>query len=212
MPATSLSLLPSKLGVKTIFDLRQDRERQRNPSPEIDGVKTVWLETPEQPQQLRPSDFEEAEGVPGYLNMYDELLKSYRENYKAVLIHLRDKENEPILFHCSAGKDRTGVLAVVLHGLVETPRESTSLDYLLTRVGIERDREFLNEGLKKWLGEDAMDQPGVFELSSVNPRVVDEFQDHLEKKYGGAKGYCTEVLGFDDNDISLICNNIKRTE
>ena len=93
---------------------------------------------------------------------------------------------------------------------MDTPPDVISLDYLLTRIGIEREREFLQKGLEKWLGEDAMNVPGVREMGSVTVRVITEFQDHLREKYGGAKGYCTAVLGFDDNDLSIICNNIKR--
>ena len=110
----------------------------------------------------------------------------------------------------TAGKDRTGVLAVLLYSLIDTPPDLISMDYLLTRIGIEREREVLNKSLEKWLGADAMNQPGVFELGSVSARVINEFQDHFREKYGGAKGYCRDVLGFDDKDLSIICKNIKQ--
>jgi protein tyrosine/serine phosphatase len=110
----------------------------------------------------------------------------------------------------TAGKDRTGVLAILLMNLVDAPKEVASFDYLLTRIGIERERDFLNESLKKWLGEDAMSQPGVAELGSVSPRVAKEFQELFHEKYGGAIGYCKSVLGFSDHDIDLIRKNIAR--
>jgi Tyrosine phosphatase family len=93
---------------------------------------------------------------------------------------------------------------------VESPRDVIALDYVLTRIGVERERESLNESLKKWLGEDAMDQPGVFEMGTVSFPIINKFQDHFQQKYGGAKGYSKDMLGFDDNDLSIICNNIKR--
>jgi hypothetical protein len=105
MPPSCLDLLSSQLGVKTIFDLRQDHERKRNPSPEVGGVKTVWLKT-EEPQRLMPSDFVEDGGIVGYLRMYDEILKIYRDNFRAVLMHLRDDSDASILFHCT-GKNPT---------------------------------------------------------------------------------------------------------
>src|ERR1700761_2266036 len=80
MPLASLNLLSSQLGVRTIFDLRQEHERERNPSPEIDGIKTVWLRT-EEPHRLLPSDFIDDEGVPGFFQMYDEILKLYWESF-----------------------------------------------------------------------------------------------------------------------------------
>jgi protein tyrosine/serine phosphatase len=109
-----------------------------------------------------------------------------------------------------AGKDRTGVLAILLLDLVGTPKDAIALDYLLSRIGIEREREFLRESLRQWLGDDAMSHPGVAELGSVSPRVADHWQQHLAEKYGGSRGYCKDVLGFNDDEIDVICKNIKR--
>jgi protein-tyrosine phosphatase family protein len=101
IPSDSLGLLHSQLGVRSIFDLRQEHERQRHPSPDVHGVQTIWQKTPRQPTLFTPADFIEDEGVPGYMNMYDHILDLYGEIYKAVLVHLRDEPNVPILFHCT---------------------------------------------------------------------------------------------------------------
>jgi protein-tyrosine phosphatase family protein len=92
--------------------------------------------------------------------------------------------------------------------LADSTKDTITLDYVLTRIGVEREREFLVESLKKWLGEDALSQPGANELGSVSSRVINEFQDHVQKKYGGAKGYCKNVLGLKDEDISAIVKNL----
>lgn len=107
-----------------------------------------------------------------------------------------------------AGKDRTGVLAVILLNIAGTPKETITFDYTLTRVGIEREREFLIQNLKNWLGEDVMDQPGVLGLSSISKRVGDGFQERLEAEYGGVEGYCKNRLGFTDEDLVLIRKNL----
>jgi hypothetical protein len=99
---------------------------------------------------------------------------------------------------------------MLLLQLVGATKETITLDYMLTRVGIEREREFLNESLRNWLGDDAMNQPGVFQMGSITPRVADEFQDQLAEKRGGAKGYLKKVLGLGAEDIAVIADNIRR--
>ena len=101
IPNESIGLLHSQLGLRSIFDLRQGHEKQRHASPDVQGVQTIWQKTPRQPTLFMPSDFIEDEGVPAYINMYDHILDLYGEIFKAVLVHLRDEANAPILFHCT---------------------------------------------------------------------------------------------------------------
>lgn len=97
----NMPLLQTKLGITTVFDLRQDQERDRHPSPEITGIKTVWLKTKQVPVRFLPAEYVKDSGVPGYLRMYDEVLRVYDEFYREVLLYIRDNPDSPILFHCT---------------------------------------------------------------------------------------------------------------
>jgi protein tyrosine/serine phosphatase len=75
--------------------------------------------------------------------MYMGILETHEGIFKLVLQHVKKHPDRPFLFHCTAGKDRTGVLAYLLHSLAGSPTDVINLDYALTRVGVEPVREFL---------------------------------------------------------------------
>lgn len=75
--------------------------------------------------------------------MYSSLLDTHQPSLKAVLHHILEQPNKPFLFHCTAGKDRTGVVAAIILSLAGAPIEEIQRDYALSRVGIEPVREFL---------------------------------------------------------------------
>jgi len=208
LPPTSVTSLSTELKLKTIFDFRQTRERVQNPDPLIRDIETIWLPSTELPPRANPADFAEDGGVQGYCKMYDDVLKVYAQPYKTVLEYLRDKQGEPILFHCSAGKDRTGVLSALILSFTGHTFEDIANDYQLTRIGVEAERGMLTKGLTMWLGEDAMEQKGVFELSSTSTNVMMGFLKFVDEKYGGAVGYCKNILGFTDGDLEKIRQNV----
>jgi protein tyrosine/serine phosphatase len=156
IPDPSIAKLHLDLGITTIFDLRHEQERTQWSEPTIEGVQSVWLKSTTPPAPLNPASFEAEGGIPGFVNMYRGLLKLYAPQYRIILEHLRDHPADPILWHCTAGKDRAGLFAILILSLAGAGREVIGYDYALTRIGIEREREVLQANLVKWLGEDAM--------------------------------------------------------
>jgi hypothetical protein len=101
LPASSIPLLSSQLKLCTLFDFRQINERDRLPSPELQGINIVSLPSTASPKRVVPKDFAVNGGVDGYAQFYDEFLKVYAQPYKTVLEYLRDHAGEAILFHCN---------------------------------------------------------------------------------------------------------------
>jgi protein tyrosine/serine phosphatase len=98
--------LSTDVGVKTIFDLRSFSEREKDPSPHIEGVETVWAPSTadgseELLKNLKPRDFAENDGLDGILNMYSDILQTYKNAFRRVLVHMRDFPEGGILFHCT---------------------------------------------------------------------------------------------------------------
>lgn len=95
------TLLTDKLGVRKIFDLRSLAERTKGPDPEIDGVANVWKLTAEREATVDIADFIDGDGERGYEKMYLDVLDVYQPLFRAVLEHVRDKPEEPFLYHCT---------------------------------------------------------------------------------------------------------------
>ncbi|KAF2674173.1 hypothetical protein BT63DRAFT_366642 [Microthyrium microscopicum] len=213
MKPDDLAFLRDVCQIHTIFDLRVEKERLRDPSPEVTGVTTVWVPPEVPPQQIDPADFVANDGLDGFMKIYGDVLRVQGAIFKLVFEFIRDNPRRPFLFHCTAGKDRTGVLAALLFNLTDCPVHVIAEDYMLTRLGTERDRELLIKNLKAWLGENAYDQPGVLQLGSVNMKTMEEFNKSLNLQYGdgkrnGARGWLQGELDFSPEEVDQIVKNI----
>ncbi|CAO2658668.1 Nn.00g063910.m01.CDS01 [Neocucurbitaria sp. VM-36] len=188
----------ASLGVNMVLDLRTEGEVKRGADPVVEGVGV-----PSPIGNLVMSDFIEEGGVKAYTAMYLEVLEVYAPSFKRALEWLRD-ERSGILFHCTAGKDRTGVLAALLLSLAGASRDLIAYDYALTRVGVEPSRELLVQMLRLWNKEWTADTPGMHEFTQVKGDFILGLLDAVELKYGGMEGYVIEVLGFGVEDLGAV--------
>jgi len=237
LPPSSLSLFRSDHNITTIFDLRSRNERERSAAPQIDGIETVWVpstidinsgvvgagsvegQSKTALHDVKPADFVANGGIDGYIAMYGNVLKTHRNAYKAVFERLRDGEGG-VLFHCTAGKDRNGVLAALIHALLESSEEVIVEDYVLTRIGVEPFRESLLQALLQQMGrtgeQAGFDEPGVEEMCGTQGPVILAFLNSLDGKYGsvgegkyaGAKGYLIQELALTAEDLEKIKKNL----
>ncbi|KAL4771994.1 protein-tyrosine phosphatase-like protein [Aspergillus nidulans var. acristatus] len=195
------------LGIKKIFDLRRVDERIKNPSPVIDGVEVIWI--PYAEGGARPASVRNLEGsMEQVVEMYMGYLETHAPIYKAVFEHIRDEPETPFLFHCSAGKDRTGVLAALIHRLAGSSDEALILDFTLTRVGLEPGRAALLKMMQSVYGESVLDNPVLPVVWGVHGSGMVAFLEALDEGYGGVTGYLKNALGFSDDDLEVMKANL----
>ncbi|KAJ4209638.1 hypothetical protein NW759_013285 [Fusarium solani] len=195
--------------VATIFDLRHATERDRGPSPEVPGVENVWLE--QVGQYTSPSLEEFARGGEdgAWMREYMIVLQVYKPSIRAVLEHIRDRPTAPFLFHCTAGRDRTGVVAGLLQSLAGTAPDDILFDYMLSRIGTESAREKLGSLAMASLGVSDPETPGFWNLVSLRPSYWNAFLEGLRDEYGDWEGYVTKGLGFSATDLETVKKNLR---
>ncbi|KAL6889593.1 protein-tyrosine phosphatase-like protein [Trichoderma longibrachiatum] len=198
-----------KGNVRRIFDLRKPVEREHGPDPEIEGVENVWLPGSQEYKTPSLDDFAKGDGSAAWKDQYMAVALTYAPTYKAVLEHIRDRPTEPFLFHCTAGRDRTGVLAGLLHHLAGTATDDAIRDYMLSRIGTEVARDKLLKFALASVGTDDMETPGFYNLVELRPQYWTAFLEGLEEKFGGWDGYVTKSLGISEEDLVTIKNNIR---
>ena len=135
------------LGIKTVIDLRTDREALREPSPTV--FPHAYLSHHHLPM-LRATWDEVGYEAGADVNVVDFLAARYVEmmveGAPAIAEALRilaSPSRHPALFHCSMGKDRTGVLAAVLLSLLGAKDETIAADYALSSLGVAAFAESL---------------------------------------------------------------------
>ncbi len=125
----------ASLDLVSVIDLRTEDERQRAPS--------IWLHAPADMYQspkptLAPvmhtilSEAATPEGArAGMIKFYSQMPDEYHDEY-AAMFHRIAAGQLPLLVHCTAGKDRTGVATAVLLTTLGVPRQTVVEDYELT--------------------------------------------------------------------------------
>lgn len=227
------SILAKSLDMTTIFDLRSAREKSAMPIPELEeyGIDVVSLTYDTDPAALDITDFIPDPsnpdiwngGAKGYSKDYMEMLSIYKAAFRTVLDHLLTKPNSPILFNCTAGKDRTGVLAALILSLVGVPDEDIAFDYALTRIGFEPQREFLTSIIKNWKPEWHQDSPEMKQFSAVRGEYVLKFLGDVRAVYSGdatkegegrtwAEVYVRKELGYLKEEVETLRANLKSSE
>ncbi|KAI1440560.1 protein-tyrosine phosphatase-like protein [Annulohypoxylon stygium] len=202
------AVLGGKLGVKRVFDLRSPEERGQAPDPALEGVEYVWIESARPDAAIELDRFVKGQGEDGYRDMYLDVVDVYQESWKAILQHIRDRPADPFLVHCTAGRDRTGVLAGLLLTLAGAPPEVVVLDYLLSRIGTEPVRLMLLDFAMKGTHAKSHDQPGFYNLINLKASNWSAFVDGVQKEYGGFEKFITEKLGFTNDDLAKIKANL----
>jgi len=132
----------SELGVKRIYDLRRQSERDASPTVEHGlAHEVVHLSIGPAFVEIPMLEFFAQRGVSAepldenYMaGMYRELLTDFSDVFAQLFTNLGDGHHRPAVFHCTAGKDRTGLAAALLLGTLGVDDELILDDYELTNT------------------------------------------------------------------------------
>lgn len=112
---------------------------------------------------------------------------------------LADSTNYSTLVHCTQGKDRTGLVVILLLLLLNVPLGAISADYTASEKELECERESrMNEIRRVGLGE---------EFSACPAGFVQEIARHLQDTYGGVNEYLKRI-GVDEETQDKIKENM----
>lgn len=103
----------------------------------------------------------------------------------AEVIRLLAEADSPAVFHCAAGKDRTGVISAILLSLLGVPRETIVADYAFSRKNIDRINERLDssdtyKNMMHTMPEDAYD---------ADPAAMESFLDRVDRELDGVEAW-----------------------
>ena len=139
-----INKLKNEYNMHTVIDLRISLENQEKLNPQVDGVK--YYSMPIFDDAIPGITYENAEAFKkDYDNYNVDMPKMYRaiiaeEKYRnktanivKFIMNLPD-EDYSVYYHCSAGKDRTGIISMILLLMLGVSKEDIIADYLYTNV------------------------------------------------------------------------------
>lgn len=177
-------------GVTRVIDLRDETERERAGVLDVDGIEVIHHPV------LDPTFgwTSETAVVPAELlrTLYKEILESYGDRFASALTEVAevidDREQlHAVAFHCSLGKDRTGLLAAMLLSLLGVDTEQIINDYSRSSNATAVQLQWL------WsfgfVGDEIGDEDLTDGLWSAKPETLRSTLAWIEDRFGGFENY-----------------------
>ncbi|KAM3066559.1 hypothetical protein ACMFMG_002273 [Clarireedia jacksonii] len=208
-----------ELGITHIYDLRSQNEIERNEKAgrggivEWEGCQRVFAPVfPAQdysPERLaiRYRDYASA-GTEGFTRAYLDILNNAPPSYRTILLHLANEPSKPLIVHCTAGKDRTGVICALILSLCGVEDEVIAREYALTDFGLPS--EWKTEVIEHLMANPAIkgNYEGATNMISSKAENMLATLKMLKETFGGAEGYVTEKCGLTKEDVEKIRKNL----
>lgn len=197
----------SELGLAVIVDLRRANERERDPARRWPGFTAQVIENDlgretldEWSDFIAGSDLSEASFRDYMLDYYAKApfqrrhIDLYGRYFRALA-----EASGPVLVHCAAGKDRTGILCALTHHLAGVGDDDIFEDYLLTN---EPERlaarlPMIREVILTATGRVASDA-ALMTAMRVEAEYLAQALDAIRQAHGSLDGYLDQALGLDE--------------
>lgn len=178
------------LGIRTVIDLRHpDELADDGRLPELPGIDFRHLHLV-YPTWEAYDEFAHIDERAAYLAArYLEMAHSGVEAIAGSLRLIADQDAAPLVFHCLAGKDRTGIVAAVTLALLGVDDETVAEDYALSEESVAAYRASRNL------------EP--YALHSVPAAAMLAFLAGLRAEHGSVEGYA-RWLGLTDDELTAL--------
>jgi protein-tyrosine phosphatase len=185
LSVTDFSIL-RELGIRTVVDLRSGHEVEQGRF-DVEAHPVDFHHFPFIDQLPNAEQWDRRPGLLGA--QYKEMLDDAAPQIIGALEVLAAPDAHPAVFHCTAGKDRTGLLSALVLSLLGVPEETVVADYALSGEAMERLRAKLI--LKYPDGKDVI--ADIDEVFSAHPANMVELFAYLRERYGSVAEYAVTV-------------------
>ncbi|MEJ2410628.1 MAG: tyrosine-protein phosphatase [Novosphingobium sp.] len=200
--------LIGQLHIDSVVDLRSIEEREVAPDLVDDRTGALFIAND---YSLKPlmARFSKGNGE----NMYSGMEKMLAPQFRSLFRRLIADEGA-VIYHCSAGQDRTGIATALLYDVLGVDRETILRDYHLS-TELRRPqwempqvdpKDYPDNPIVQMYMAHGKDQP-----MKANPlytpsgaSYLAQFFTYLDRTYGGSEGYLKQALGMTDADIAKL--------
>lgn len=203
-----VEILTKDFKLKTDIDLRIDKELKSKPDREMPGVTLVHC-------QLREDVTEgmkkaKGQSLTDFLKTFTTMPQMYinmvsKENSLAALKQIFEiifavKPGEAVLFHCSEGKDRTGIVAALILKLLNVDDAIIFEDYLKSNLAFEKRNRRASKAMKFFFKDETVVK-NMNDMYEAQEFMLKDALTLIETRDGSVEKFFTDRLGFDPDVI-----------
>jgi len=208
--------------LRRIIDFRTSGEMALGPDPEIEGVEYIRIKVIDEDAGMG----EVAKSIPGatldigatirgmlelirgnYVNdrLYIEQIasESGRRGYRAFFDELLNHGDGAILWHCTSGKDRTGIATVLVLTALGIDKETILQDFALSNEFHARNVDYIMREAARFT-DDERELEGMLVLAGVSRVYMEKMFDFVEEKYGSLLNYMQREMGIAEEEIRAL--------
>jgi protein-tyrosine phosphatase len=190
-----------ELGVRTAIDFRSAQELEQLGIGPLGDVRVTHVHVPtfdHQPGQRPPTIV-----LSSAVDFYTSMIESGAHAYVAAANAIAEDDRLPAVFYCVAGKDRTGIFAAIVLGLLGVPDDVVVADYAMTHEVISTitARRIERDGGSAASRDRWVDVPE--ELMGAHAHVMEGLIHRVREKWGGWDEYAASV-GFPPETVTAL--------
>ena len=176
--------------IRTIVDLRGLDERTAKPDTQIIGIENLSI-----PLSVigsaKPTIYRGLR-LPNLIDCYHQLVAIELKETWSKIFDLLLNSNGGVLFHCSQGKDRTGVVSAMILNALGVDKETIFEDYLTTN---KNPVFFGNQDMPSEIQEILAD------YFSAKKEYLEASFEYIDQTYGSFGGFLKKVCSLDENKL-----------
>ncbi|MFP5455162.1 MAG: tyrosine-protein phosphatase [Alphaproteobacteria bacterium] len=194
-----------------VVDLRTESERAREPDRLPRGARHIILDVSADADGSLGGDMRKAQAAIAAGRGVELLeaanrdfvsLPSAQAAYRALFALVADPATGPLVYHCTAGKDRTGWASAVLLSILGVPRERIFYDYLASNTYLAQKNAGILASLKA--SGAPIDPANLEPVLGVRRAYLDSAFAEVDRVYGSMDAYVRKGLGLSDAQIDMI--------
>lgn len=203
------------LGIKTVIDFRGEPEKARHPVAwddqwrptyvpiPIGGNAAAWIHS--LMEEIASSDFPATALNNQFIKAFQTIPIANASGMAQFFRTLIDAEPGGILFHCTAGKDRTGIAAALLMEILGFTRGTITAHFMATNDAIDLPTalEKMAEIVSRKTGV-TVNPPDVLPMVGVKESYLDALFDTVAASEDAFEEYRQSALGLNEDDIQRL--------
>lgn len=204
------------MGVNAVVDLRTTKEATAAPVRWPRGEGPVRFNFPVMEQEsakidemrasIKAGTAKEADTDALFSDAFSYIATDYTAEIRSLFeVLLAQPEGEAVLFHCSGGKDRTGIATALVLSALGVTKSEIEADFMMSNTLKDADGSAAKIASEVNAAQGTnMTPAAVWPSVGVRKTYLDEFYESVRSNYGSVDGYLRKGLGLTDTELQAL--------